>query len=219
MLQSNTILVFAPHNDDEVIGVGGSIAKLAKTNDIFVCEVTTSKSEESLKRMRPEAAKAHKLLGVKNTFFLDLPVIGIRQCDMREVNKRFESIVANLKPNIVFLPHEGDMHTDHQDTVNAAMVALRPLNNPQLNAIFAYETLSETDWNTPNIKNAFIPNFWIDISDTIEIKKEAMNCYQSQLRQYPHPRSIRAISALAEHRGSIIGVEYAESFMLLRGKI
>ncbi len=217
MLDNKRILVFAPHNDDEVLGVGGTMAKLSKSNDVFVCEVTSSKVPESLQRLRSEAQKAHSLLGVKETFFLDLPVVGIRGANQREVNKKFYDVVAAIKPHIVFIPHEGDLHTDHVETANAAMVALRPLTNPQLMAIFSYETLSETEWNTPNVKNIFAPNMWVDITHGIETKKNAMLCYESQLREYPHPRSIRAIFALAEYRGSTIGVDYAESFMVLRG--
>lgn len=216
-MKDRRILVFAPHNDDEVLGVGGTIAKMSKLNEVFVCEVTSSKSPESLQRLRSEAKKAHTLLGVKEAFFLDLPVVGIRESTQREVNKKFSDVVLAVKPHIVFIPHEGDMHTDHIETSNAAMVALRPLINPQLEAILSYETLSETGWNTPNVKNTFTPNMWVDITQSIETKKNAMLCYQSQLREYPHPRSIRAIYALAEYRGSTVGVEYAESFMLIRG--
>lgn len=218
-IKNKRILVFAPHNDDEVLGVGGTMVALSKENEIYVCEVTTSKSADSLKKMRPEAQNAHELLGVKKAFFLDLPVVGIRTIDQRDVTKRFSDVINEVKPEIVFIPHEGDIHIDHQDTANAAMVALRPPENPQLRAIMAYETLSETEWSTPNPQNAFMPNVWSDISDTIEVKKSAMLCYQSQIREYPHPRSIRAIVALAEYRGSTIGVEYAESFVLIRGML
>lgn len=218
-VKKKNILVFAPHNDDEVLGVGGTMAVLAKKNELYVCEVTTSMSKESLNKMRPEAQRAHNLLGVKKTFFLDLPVVGIRTIEQRDVTKRFSDVINEVKPNIVFIPHEGDIHIDHQDTAHAAMVALRPPQNPQLCAILAYETLSETEWNTPNPKNVFLPNIWCDISDTIEIKKNAMLCYQSQIRDYPHPRSIRAIVALAEYRGSTVGVNFAESFMLIRGML
>lgn len=218
-IENKRILVIAPHNDDEVLGVGGTMAALSKKNELYVCEVTTSKSEESVKRLRSEAQKAHDLLGVKKTFFLDLPILGIRTEDQREVNKRFSNVIDEIKPNIVFIPHEGDIHIDHQDTANTAMVVLRPHENPTLSAILAYETLSETEWSTPNPKNVFMPNVWSDISDTIEVKKDAMLCYQSQIKDYPHPRSIRAIVALAQYRGSTIGVEYAESFMLIRGRL
>lgn len=218
-MKDKRILVFAPHNDDEVLGVGGTIAKMSNSNEVFVCEVTSSKVPESLHRLRDEAKRAHAILGVKGAFFLDIPVVGIRESNQREVNKKFNDVVLAVKPHIAFVPHEGDIHIDHIETANAAMVALRPLLNPQLEAILSYETLSETGWNTPNVKNAFIPNVWVNITENIETKNKAMLCYESQLREYPHPRSIRAINALAEYRGSTVGVEYAESFMLLRGML
>ena len=98
----------------------------------------------------------------------------------------------------------------------AAMVALRPVNNPQLKAIYAYETLSETEWSIPNAENAFMPNVWNDITNTFTSKVEAMKCYQTQLQEFPHPRSLQAIDALANLRGSTICVNKAEAFMCLR---
>ena len=99
------------------------------------------------------------------------------------------------------------------------MVALRPMSNPQLKAIYTYETLSETEWNIPNVSNGFIPNVWSDITETYAFKVEAMKCFKSQLYPFPHPRSLEAIEALAKLRGSTIGLNYAESFICVRGRI
>jgi len=96
------------------------------------------------------------------------------------------------------------------------MVALRPINDIKVENIYVYETLSETEWNLPTVDNAYMPNVWSDISKYIDIKKEAMNCYQSQLKQPPHPRTLEIIDALAKLRGSTVGVPFAESFMLVR---
>ena len=111
------------------------------------------------------------------------------------------------------------MHIDHNVVSRSAMVALRPISNPQLISIYAYETLSETEWNLPSVDNAFIPNVWCDITDTIDKKIEAMKCFESQLLEFPHPRSLKAIRSLSEHRGSTVGVNNAESFMLIRCRI
>lgn len=212
------VLVFAPHNDDEVLGVGGTIAKYAKEgHEVYVCEATSMLGKpELVKRIREEAIRAHALLGVKETFFLELPVVAIKDTPTIEVNSRFDKIVKELKPNIVFIPHKGDMHIDHSEVAKAAMVALRPIENPQLSAIYAYETLSETEWNTPTVDNVFQPNCYIDITDFIEAKKQAMACFESQIRMFPHPRSLEAIEALSKLRGSTIGVQHAESFMVIR---
>ena len=137
----------------------------------------------------------------------------------RDINSAFLKALKELSPDIVFLPHKGDMHIDHRMTVDAAMVALRPVSFPNLKGIYAYETLSETDWNVPSIENTFIPNAFVDISSELETKLEAMKCHASQLREYPHPRSITAIKALAMHRGSTICKQYAEAFMVIREEI
>lgn len=212
------VLVFAPHNDDEVLGVGGTLAKLANEgHEVYVCEATTYfKDENVVAGIRAMAAKAHKVLGVKESFFLDLPVVAIKDTPTIEVNSKFEKIVQQIKPEIAFIPHKGDMHIDHGEVARAAMVALRPLGNPQLKKIYAYETLSETEWNMPTVDNAFIPNCYSDISDYIDLKLEAMVCFSTQLKEFPHPRSLEAIKALSNLRGSMIGVKNAESFMTIR---
>ena len=208
------ILVFAPHNDDEVLGAGGTIRKYqANKNDVYICEVTSGIRKEMLQK---EARKAHEALGIKDTFFLNIPVGKLSRMDQMELNKNIDEIVKKIEPEIVFLPFVGDMHTDHGAVTESAMVALRPIGNYSVREIYMYETLSETGWNIPSVENAFIPNVWIDITTTIKDKVAAMKCYESQLIEYPHPRSIEAIVALAKYRGATVGVEYAESFMLVR---
>jgi LmbE family N-acetylglucosaminyl deacetylase len=211
------VLVFAPHNDDEVLGVGGTIAKYASQgHEVFICEVTKSNTDEEIKEERSEALAAHQLLGVKDTIFLDFPIVTLRETPLVKINAEFLKVVEDIRPNIAFIPHKGDMHMDHTVVSHSAMVALRPINGIKVENIYTYETLSETEWNLPTIDNAYMPNVWSDISKFIDIKKEAMNCYQSQLKQPPHPRTLEIIEALAKLRGSTVGVPFAESFMLVR---
>lgn len=210
------VLVIAPHNDDEVLGVGGTIAKYtAMGHEVTVCEVTSG-DPTRWERIVAEAHAAHKVLGVSRFECLYLPVVELRITPTVELNRKFEQLIKEVQPNIVFIPHKGDMHSDHRETAYAAMVALRPYNNPELKAIYAYETLSETEWNIPSVENAFIPDTWNDITDYMSMKQEAMRCYKSQLRDFPNPRSIEAIEALAKLRGSTVGFRYAESFMTIR---
>lgn len=214
------VLVFAPHNDDEVLGVGGTLAKYAQLGyEIFVCEITSGKDRKLTNLIQSEALQAHRILGVKETFFLGFPVVELNNSSVIELNKAINKIVDLVKPNIAFIPHKGDMHIDHSVVSRSAMVALRPLLNPQLLAIYSYETLSETEWNIPSPDNFFAPNTWCDITDTIGLKLEAMSCFESQLMEFPHPRSLKAIRSLSEFRGSTIGVNNAESFVLIRGRI
>ena len=208
-------LVFAPHNDDELLGVGGTILKLSKADcHITVCEVTAGPAYD---RIQTEAREAHKAVGVRNSIFLNLPACKLESMEKTRINAEFCKVVTEVQPNIVFIPHCGDMHLDHRWVAEAAMVALRPLEAPFVNYVLAYETLSETEWNTPSVNNAFIPNVWIDISNELEGKIAAMECYTSQLHAFPHPRSLDAIRALAQYRGSTVGVSAAEAFMLVRG--
>lgn len=211
------ILVFAPHNDDEVLGAGGTIAKYAgEGHDVYICEVTSGPEPDKVEALKEEARAAHAVLGVKDVYFLELPMVGLRHTPTAEINAKFHEVVIEVQPEFVFLPHKGDMNFDHAETTYAAMVALRPFNVPNLREILVYETLSETEWNTPTIDNAFMPNVYVDISTTMERKLEAMECYGSQLKEYPHPRSLEAIRALSMVRGTTICAEHAESFMLIR---
>lgn len=215
------VLVFAPHNDDEILGVGGTIAKYAQQgHEVYVCEVTAWLENMAMtQELQHQAIQSHDLLGVKETLFLNLPVVHLKETATHIKNKAFCEVTEKIKPNIAYIPHVGDMHIDHAETTMAAMVALRPLSNPQLKAIYAYETLSETEWNIPNVANVFMPNVYSDIHDTYDVKLKAMECFTSQLHEFPHPRSLKAIEALARLRGSTIGAEFAESFMQIRAII
>lgn len=214
------VLVFAPHNDDEVLGVGGTIAKMVKEgHEVYVCEITSGKNKDVVDMIKTEALKAHKILGVKETYFLDLPVVELKHMAVAEINGKLLEIVKKLEPEVAFIPHKGDMHRDHYEVAMAAMVALRPIESPWLKAVYSYETLSETEWNIPSTDNLFIPNVWVDISGFIDKKIEAMKCYKSQLQQFPNPRSLEAIEALSRYRGSTVCRGNAEAFMLIRQKI
>lgn len=208
------ILIFAPHNDDEILGVGGTMRKyIEEGHDVYVCEITSGKMYKTLQN---EACQAHQYLGVKATYFLNLPVGELKIMKPYEVNAAIDDIIKKVKPEIVYLPFIGDMHLDHREVTEAAMVALRPIGDYSVREIYMYETLSETGWNIPCNDRSFNPNVWVDITSTINTKVESMGFYKSQLIEYPHPRSIEAIKALAMYRGTTIGVKYAESFMLVR---
>jgi len=218
----NKVLVIAPHPDDEVLGVGGTIAKFASMGDeIYVVIVTKGYpplfSEEMVIRGREEALKAHELLGVKKTFFLDkFPAAKLDTIPHSEINAELTNMIQMLKPDILFIPFNGDIHLDHQLVFLSSLVAVRPNGNFSPKCIFAYETLSETNWNAPYLTPGFIPNVFVDISDFIDRKIQAMKLYQSQLKPFPHERSIESLQALATLRGSTIGVRAAEAFVLIR---
>lgn len=215
------ILVIAPHADDEILGVGGTIAKYVEEgHQVDVCVVTVGTtpmfSEEVIKGIRKEALAAHSLLGVSRSIFLELPAVKLSEVPKYEINAKISKVVAEVEPDIVYIPHFGDMHLDHYLVAQASMVAVRPINGSKIKKVYSYETLSESEWNTPHAMNSFIPNTYVSISNQLESKKKAMECYQSQLYSFPHPRSLEAIEALARLRGSTVGVEAAEAFCLLR---
>lgn len=211
------IIVFAPHNDDEVLGCGGMIAGMAeKGNDVYICEVTSSKNSERMNVIKEEALKAHKLLNVKETIFLDLPVVALKEMSTAEKNKAFLDAVEYADPDAAFIPFKGDLHIDHREVSEAALVALRPRIDKKNIAVYAYETLSETEWNMPTAGNCFQPNAWYDITETLGIKLQAMKCYKTQLKEFPHPRSLEAIEALAKLRGSSVCCRAAEAFFTVR---
>lgn len=211
------VLVFAPHNDDEVLGVGGTICKYSKSgHSVYVCEVT---SGSKYRLMQEEAKLAHQVMGVKKSFFLNLPVVKLKNLDPAEINEKIDEIVKSVKPDVVFTPFIGDMHLDHREVTESVLVAVRPIVDSSVKTVYMYETLSETGWNLPSSERSFIPDTWIDISDTIYTKIKAMECYSSQIKAYPNPRSKEGIEALAMYRGSTVNFRYAESFMLVRNII
>lgn len=208
------VLVFAPHNDDEILGVGGTIKKyINEGHEVYICEVTAGLM---YKMLQDEAKKAHNYLGIRKTFFLNLPVGELKMLKTKEINTKIDEVVKEVRPDIAYVPFLGDMHLDHREVTEAAMVALRPIKGNFIREIYMYETLSETGWHVPLNDKCFNPNVWVNITGTIENKLKAMEYYQSQLNEFPHPRSQEGIRALAKFRGSTIGVHYAESFMLVR---
>ena len=215
------ILIFAPHPDDEVLGVGGTMINNIKNgNDVYVCIITKGYpplfSEERTKINQSDARKCHAFLGVKETIFLDMPSTQLEKIERSDMNQKILEVVQSIQPDEVYIPHFGDMQKDHQIVVESCMVALRPKYKPQVKRIYSYETLSETGWNIPTVQNEFIPNVFVDISDSLEEKKKALSYYSLQVSQYPDARSVDAIEALAKYRGALMNMKAAEAFMLIR---
>lgn len=221
------VLVFAPHPDDEILGCGGTMERhIAEGSQVEVCIVTRGKPplyqidkdiyDKWPHNLYPEISKSHALIGISNTYFLEFPAAMMEDVPRYELNEKISEIILKFKPDIIYVPHFGDMQKDHALTSEAVMVAVRPKYEHVVQYVYAYETLSETEWNIPHGCNSFIPNVFVDISDYIKIKLEAMACYQSQLRDFPDPRSLEAVEALAKLRGSTMKAKGAEAFMLIR---
>lgn len=214
-------LIIAPHPDDEVLGVGGTMARIAQSGqDVYVAVVTTGKppayDAESVARVRAEAAQAHKILGVKETRWLDLPAAQLTEVANAQLNSAIRSVVVDVAPQTVFAPFPGDIHIDHQLVFLSTLVASRPHQAEFPKTLLAYETLSETNWNAPYITPPFVPNLFLDIETTLDKKLAAMRAFSSQLRAAPHERSLEALQALATLRGATVHRRAAEAFVLVR---
>ena len=221
MKNKKRVLVVAPHPDDETLGVGGAIAKYsAQGDEVFVLMVSGHLppiySRKAYEETVSEAYSAFSVLGVKKSEFLEIPATMIGDQPLHEVNSRILKVVNDFNPHIVLCPYP-DRHIDHRLVFDSVMVATRPVGiGRDIEIVAAYETLSETHWNAPHIEPNFTPNWVVDISDHISEKLNALECYKSQISEFPGPRSIEAVEALAKFRGTQAGFAYGEGFHIVR---
>lgn len=220
-MQTRNLLVIAPHADDEILGCGGVMARaIAEGARVEVCVVTQGAphifSDAVLQQIREEALAVHRDMGVRNTHFLEFPAPLLDQTANHELSDAIRKVILEQRPDTVLIPHQGDIHHDHTAVFNTALVACRPLDDSPVKRIYAYETLSETEWAPPRGDTWFVPNTYVSIDGYLDAKVAAMNGYASQVRQAPHPRSEAGIRALAAHRGYTVGIPAAEAFTLIR---
>jgi LmbE family N-acetylglucosaminyl deacetylase len=136
--------------------------------------------------------------------------------DLLDLIKKVEAFIQSVKPDIIYTHHFGDLNVDHRRVNEAVVTACRPMPGNQVQTLLSFEVLSSTEWQTPSANNAFAPNWYVDISDTLDLKKEALGIYSSELRSWPHPRSFEGIQHLAQWRGTCVGLNAAEAFVLGR---
>lgn len=215
------VLAIAPHPDDEVLGCGGTLARLvAEGHSVTVAVATTGQhprfAEGQVQRVAGEMRRAHTILGLTGTRLVGLPAAAMDTLPASETNAAFGKLIDEVAPDTLLLPFVGDIHLDHQLTFLAAMVASRPRHDKAPRQILCYETLSETNWYAPPITPAFVPNLFIDITATLDRKLEAFSAFESQVRPFPEERSVEAIMALARFRGAMVHLHAAEAFMTVR---
>jgi N-acetylglucosamine malate deacetylase 1 len=220
------VLCLAPHCDDETLGCGGVLAKYAQAGHDVTVAVMTGPGEGThpvLPRstwdvVRAECREAMKVLGVQTLWFEELPAVLLADLPKHQVNRAVHGVIERARPDVLFVPHPFDLHKDHRELFDAASVAWRPHTElgRGVREVYAYEVLSETGWNAGGIEPAFVPNTWMDISDTIETKASALAKYASQLRPFPDARSVEAIRHLAGYRGAQMSMRAAEAFVLVR---
>jgi len=218
---THRVLVIAPHPDDEIIGCAGTMARHIKAGDtVYVLVVTRGIPalfpDALIQQVRGEMQTAHQLLGVKETRVMDFPAPMLDVTPGYELANAISGVIREFAPDTVYIPHRGDIHADHGKVHLAALIAARPINGCSVRRVLSYETLSETDWAPPTGENAFIPTVFVDITEFLPLKLEAMKCFTSQLKAYPNTRSLESLAALARVRGGTISVGSAEAFMLIR---
>lgn len=220
------ILVVAAHPDDELLGLGGTIRRFADSGKeihaVILAEGITSRAEtrdeadtNALIELREDAQNAANVVGYNSIEFHDFPDNRMDEVDLLDIIKVVTKYVEKYRPDTIFTHHHGDLNIDHRRTCEAVLTACRPIGDYCVKRIYAFETPSSTEWNYI-YSEPFTPNVYFDVTNTLEAKVKGMACYRSESTLYPHPRSAEALRALGKLRGSNVGFEMAEAFILLR---
>lgn len=219
---NKTVLVIAAHADDEALGCGGTVARHVAEGDtvfaVFLADGVSAREQADhadLTERNTAAEQARKILGISENFYLGLPDNWLDSLPLIEVIRRLEPIVTELRPNIVYTHHHGDLNVDHRVAHQAALTACRPMPGGSVREIYSFEIMSSSEWATP-FAAPFQSNHYVDISGHLEAKMEALRAYRLEMRKPPHSRSMEHMESLARHRGYTVGVEAAEAFMTVR---
>ncbi len=224
---AQTILIVAAHPDDEVLGVGGAAARHAAAGDmvdtLILAEGATARGPQcdvesmvgEVTRLREQAAASAEILGTQPPSFAGFPDNRMDGVDLLDIVKTVEQKVAELRPRIVYTHFGGDLNVDHRLAFQAVITACRPVPGSAVGAIYAFETVSSTEW-APAVDAPFRPGRFVGISGQLDRKLAALRCYESEMRPPPHARSLEAVEALARMRGASVGLEAAEAFAVIR---
>jgi len=218
------ILIVAAHPDDEILGCGGIISKYKSKTEIQVIFLTNGISardekNKSIEVRKKECLKLFKFLKLRKPIFLDFPDNKLDSVPLLMIVKKIENLVKKFKPSLIFTHYEHCLNVDHKTAYNATITACRPLKSLSfIKQIISYEVPSSTEWAV-STKNIFKPNMYIDISNEFKNKINYLKFYQSEIKVYPHSRSIKGIKTVASYRGIASGFNYAEAFLLVRQRI
>jgi len=223
MIENEQILIIAAHPDDEILGCGGTIVKLSKKNKItalILGEGIMSRNsiinKNAILKLRKDARKAQEIIGINNLYFEEFPDNSFDSIPFLKITKKTEDYIKKINPDIIFTHHHSDLNIDHRITFQAVLTSCRPQPDFKHPDIYCFEIPSSTDYQILTGENIFKPNVFIDITETIDIKLEALKCYKSEIRQFPHSRSIDGIKLMAQDWGRKVGKEYIEAFELIR---
>jgi len=217
-----TVLVVAAHPDDEALGCGGTMARLADEGErihvLFVADGVSARGQShldtGLEARRAAALRAMDILGAAPPIFLDFPDNRLDTVPLLDITQSIEGAIDTLKPRCVYTHHHGDLNIDHRIVHQAVLTACRPLPGSTVAAIYGFETLSSTEWEAG--APSFDPRRWVDIGRTLERKIAALEAYREEMRPFPHARSIENVRALAMYRGATVGRAAAEAFSVIR---
>ena len=215
------ILVVSAHPDDEVLGVGGTLARHRDQGDDIHWLIATNIFEEqgyTIERVISRQ-KEIKLVAAKlqmKTYLLDYKTMTLTSGDLLTLVPRISSVFNEVKPEVIYVLNRSDAHSDHRVLFNAVMACTKSFRYPSIREVLMYECISETEFAPILPEKVFQPNVFVDISKKMDEKLELMNIYDSEMGEHPFPRSERNIRALATFRGATCGVEYAEAFQLLK---
>lgn len=219
----SVVLVVAAHPDDEILGAGGTLAKHVARGDevhaLVLSEGASSRYEDGAEQiLRDSALRSAENIGFASIQLLNMADQRLDAVPLIEVTQTLEPFVFDLRPEVVYTHTPVDVNTDHGIVARATWTACRPYSTPWLKRILAFETPSSTEWAWPLPDGGFQPNWYVDVTETLDSKLQAMVQYETELRDYPHPRSVQALTERARYWGSHIGVEAAEPFVVLRAR-
>jgi len=218
-------MVIAAHPDDEVLGCGATIARMAQDGceiyTVILGEGVTSRDEErdvgernaEICDLKLCVKRANDVLGVKESITYQLPDNRFDTVPMLDIVKIIEKLIKEIEPQIIFTHHERDLNIDHRLTFVAVMTATRPLPGVCVKELYSFEVSSSTEWSYPL---SFRPDVYFDVSGTLSDKIQAASEYGSEMREFPHPRSIQGIEVNASYWGMRNGFKYAEAFKCIR---
>jgi LmbE family N-acetylglucosaminyl deacetylase len=228
-MKPKTVLIIAAHPDDEILGCGGTMARLSEEGNeihiLIIAEGLTSRQEQrdrisktnELSELSLAARKAAEIVGAQSIEILDYPDNRMDSLDLLDIIKMIEKKIESLKPEIIFTHFPGDLNIDHRITAEAVITATRPIPGQTVKEIYFFEVPSSTDYQIFSNINSFCANtFFILTQDQFAKKIKALESYSSEMREFPHARSIKNLDALAVVNGAKIGYPFAEAFMLGR---
>jgi LmbE family N-acetylglucosaminyl deacetylase len=221
------VLIVAAHPDDELLGCGGTAARLAREGHSVYTAILgegitsrTAKREDAdksvLNRLKDCSQRVADLLGVKELSLHGLPDNRFDSLPLLDVIKIVEGLIERWRPSVVYTHHGGDLNVDHQVLSRAVLTATRPIAGHPVKELYMFEIASSTEWAFQQFAPAFQPNVFADIENTLPLKLEGMRMYESEAREFPHPRSEKALTAIAQRWGSVSGLKAAEAFEAVR---